>query len=273
VSKLNVKEICQPLLQHATTVLSAGLDFPLSDHAIDYGHDNFFIFKYRKNHNAHIILNAYVLPCHNGHFLKVGIEGDMQEYQALYSTLINKNIVDEAYLENIMQAFFDVGKQWNQFDSVEYHPKDLSVESLTTENRRRKLTNKKHLSMFYYSDRSRRAEQRRRFSSSKVKASHSICTMSLHMSTYSGELAPVYVLNIPLLADIKFTMMVDINKGITDEALQLLLYKYENCIRVQLYEIIKRNLRLRSHENFDDLKDYSMQELVDYVIVTEMASY
>lgn len=273
MSKLNVKEICQPLLQHATTVLSDGLDFPLSEYTVDYAHDNFSIFKYRKNHNAHLILNAYVLSSHNGHFLKVGMEGDIREYQALYSSLIKENIVDEVYLKNIMKAFFDIGQQWNQFNSVEYHPKHLSMESLTTENRRKKMTSKKHLAMFYYSDRSRRAEQRRRFSNKKAKAAYSVCTMSLHISTYSGVLTPVYVLNIPLLADIKFTMMVDINNGITDENLQLLLYKYENCIRHQLYEMIKRNLRLHSHENFDELKDYSMQELVDYVIVTEMASY
>lgn len=277
MSKLNSKEICQPLLDHAKTVLSAGLDFPFENYAVDYGHDGFSIFKNRKNgykSSAYSILNAYVLPCKNGNFLKVGMDGSIDDYKNLYSTLFKDSIVDEAYLQSVIQKFFDSGLRWHQFDSVEYHPKDLSISSLTTDdNHRRKSTNKKHLAMFYYSARSRKAEQRRRFSNRKSKAAYSICTMSLNMSTYTGELKPVYVLNIPLLADIKFTVMVDANTGISEDDIQLLVYKYEECIRFQLYDIIKRNLRLKDHETLGEVTDYSMQQLVDYVIVTEMAAY
>lgn len=277
MSKLNSKEICQPLLDHAKTVLSDGLDRPFEQYTVDYGHDGFSIFKNRKTgykSSAYNILNAYVLPCENGNFLKVGMDGSIDDYKNLYSTLFKDPVVDENYLQAIIQKFFEAGLKWNQFDSVEYHPKDLSIDSLTSDdNHRRKSTSKKHLAMFYYSARSRKAEQRRRFSNRKSKAAYSVCTMSLNMSTYTGELLPVYVLNIPLLADIKLTIMVDANKGISEDDVQLLVYKYERCIRSQLYDIIKRNLRLKDHESLGEVTEYSMQQLVDYVIVTEMAAY
>lgn len=275
--KLNSKEICQPLLEHARTVLSAGLEAPFDDYAVDYGHDGFSIFRNRKSgykRQPYTILNAYILPCKNGNFLKVGMDGTVDDYKNLYSTLFKEPVVDKDYLESVIQKFFDVGLRWNQFDSVEYHPKDLSISSLTTDDdHRRKSTTKKHLAMFYYSARSRKAEQRRRFNGRKNKTAYSICTMSLNLSTHTGKLAPVYVLNIPLLADIKFPIMVDANTGISDEDIQLLIYKYERCIRFQLYDIIKQNLRLKGHETLGEVTDYSMQQLVDYVTVTEMASY
>lgn len=277
MAKLNSKEICQPLLEHAKIVLSAGLDLPFDDYPVDYGHDGFSIFKNRKGgykRQPYTILNAYILPAKNGHFLKVGMDGAVEDYQKLYSTLRKDSIVDEIYLQNVIQKFLDAGLRWNQFDSVEYHPKDLSIRSLTSDDEyRRKCTNKKHLAMFYYSARSRKAEQRRRFNGRRNKTAYSICTMSLNMSTYTGELKPVYVLNIPLLADIKFPIIVDANTGISEEDIQLLIYKYERCIRYQLYDIIKQNLRLKEHETLGEVTDYSMQQLVDYVIVTEMASY
>lgn len=276
MSKLDSKEICQPLLDHAKTILAAGLNLPFEDYKVDYGHDGFIILKNRKmgyKSGAFNILNAYVLPCKNGHFLKVGMDGELVEYQNLYSSLFKDSIVDEAYLQSVIQKFFDVGLRWNQFDSVEYHPKDLSISSLTTESHRRKSTSKKHLAMFYYSARSRKAEQCRRFTNRKAKAAYSVCTMNLNMSTHKGVLKPVYVLNIPLLADIKFTIMVDANLGINEEDIQLLIYKYEKCIRFQLYDIIKRNLRLKGHEALGEVTSYTMQQLIDYVLVTEMSSY
>lgn len=275
-SKLNVQEICQPLLEHSKAVLAAGLDLPFDSYPVYYSHDGFSIVKDKKSQSKagnKTLLNAHILPAKNGNFLRVGMSGTVEQHHELYQSLFNESLVDITYLHSVIQRFFDVGHQWKQFDAVEYHQKDLSIQSLTTEHPYSKGTTKKHLAMFHYSARSLEAKKNRHYNYRKQKTKYSICTMSLDMSTYSGKLVPIYTLNIPILADIKFTFIIDANKGISEEDIQLLLFKYENCIRLQLYEIIRINLRLKQHQSLGDVTGYSMQELVDYVTVTEMSAY
>lgn len=274
-SKLNVQEICQPLLDHFKTVLSAGLDLSFDQCPVYYSHDGFSISKDKKSFKSggKTLINAHILPSKNGNFLRVAMSGTVGQHQELYQSIFNESIVDIDYLHSVIQRFFDVGYQWKQFDTVEYHPKDLSIPSLTNEDPYLKRTTKKHLAMFYYSARSLEAKKNRHYNYRKQKTKHSICTMSLDMANYSGKLVPVYTLNVPILADLKFTFVIDANKGISEDDIQLLLFKYENCIRLQLYEIIRMNLRLKQHQSLGEITNYSMQELVDYVLVTEMSAY
>jgi len=275
-SKLNVQEICQPLLEHSKTVLEAGLELPFDVYPVYYNHDGISIYKDKKSQlkaGSKTLLNAHILPAKNGNFLRVGMSGTVEQHHELYQSLFYESIVDIDYLHAIIQRFFDVGHQWKQFDTVAYHQKDLSIPSLTTEHSYSKSTVKKHLAMFYYSARSLKAKKRRPYHYQKQKTQYSICTMSLDMSTSSGKLVPVYTLNVPILADIKFTFFIDANKGMSEEDIQLLLFKYEKCIRLQLYEIIRINLGLQQHQSLGDVINFSMQELIDYVLVTEMSSY
>lgn len=267
MAKYNSKEIFQPLLKHSETVFKENLKLPFEEYRVDYIHDGFSVYKSSKRSSwQHAIINGYIVESENGSFLKVGSYQPVNEYKQLYSSLIHESTVDELYLESLIQVFFNAGRQWGQFEKIENTPKSLHIDSLISLNNHYKCTSKKHLAKFYYSQRTRN-EARRAHGN---KAQYSVCTMSLNMAIHQNELKPVYVLNIPVLADIKFSIIVDVHERLEEETIQLLLFKYEKLTRQHLYRVIKNNLRMQEHESMSDFKEYTMEQLVDYVLVTNM---
>lgn len=207
-------------------------------------------------------------------YFNLRIEYPVLTLQRLYrSLLVNDSPVDIHYITSIVNRFYTMGFAFKQFNNIVFSDFDIDLDTLTHYHRHQSQSKNKQFANFFYTGRSQKSESIRNRKPIKKAAKYSSCILHLTMGLKDGKLVPLLNLNIPILSDLKFLFSIDLNTGITEDELSLLLFKYEKCLREQLYQIIRRIRKIKQHTDLGEIRTFTLDQLFDEILISEMIDY
>lgn len=192
----------------------------------------------------------------------------------MYKSIWDKDSnIDFNYVKSIVDKFYQLAVNFKQFESITYSDLTLDLDTLTHYYRHKSQSKNKQIANFFYSLRSQKEDciKNRKDISKAAKYSSSMARLVIGIK--EGELVPLLSISIPVLSNSKFFFSIDLNKGLSKDEISLLLFKYESCLRRQLFQIIKRNMKVKSDIDLGDIKMFTLQQLLDQVLISEMINY
>lgn len=245
----------------------------LHDAIILYPDDN------KKDRKAQDLLNFKYQQASNYNFYRVKGHCSVPAYNEFFSGFYTPKSYPIS-LDDVIKAFFEKSRDYEQFSGCEFKDnQDLSLDSLIIAGHTK--TKKRILAEFIYSSRTVEAAARRHFSVHKRSKTSSVISSHLDLMVKNDEFVPALTVYIPLIADLKFAFCFDLNVGVTQQELDVLIDKYESALRETIFDFIRsyeqkfkfnRKPKVKDIVS-DEIKNMSCKELVDYLTVVEMMHY
>lgn len=261
------------IILHAVKTIEAHHDFKINESDVSQLHDTIHIFsKIPKNiYNKSAYLEFKRQPTYNAQFYRVKGICSRNCYTDFFQSLHNGNDISST-IEFFIKSFFEKGKVYEQFESFSFsNEMSFKFEDLVADGYSK--SRKQTIATFNYSDRSTKASAQRHKKNINRTPTTTVISSHLDLLIKEDSFVPAITLYIPIIADLKFAITLDMNVNVTADYIESVVNVYEKQLRVHLYNMIKEYRGMAQHEKLLDVKDITPEQLIDLITVEQMINY
>ncbi len=264
------------IIEHSKKIIERYENKKIPFDGVFENHDSILLYDKKQSSIDHkkAILSFRKQKAFNENFYRVKGTCNNETYFNLFNSLLIQKTIGLDYVENIINRFFVSGKTYGQFHSMTFsESRSIDLHYMNLVSMTYNKSKQHFFATFNYTDRSIYSWSKQKFKSKDKVPQTSEVSYHLDLIYSDGYLSPCITLFIPILADLKFCLSVDLNKGIEENMLNNAIKRYETMLREQIYITIKKIMKLQQHEKLNDVDSMSIEELIDYFTVVEMEHY